>query len=358
MPLTRPCTVALAPRGLTGTTGVTVSPTGCGAAADDGRGEATLVVSLIGGAIRHWFNLRGRDIANVWLLPAAAAGMLALAFVSKPESYADYRKVGFDEVRTIIGERCVTCHSAAPTHGGYKSAPQGVMFDKPEQIASMAPRINSAVVVAKTMPLANQTFRAYTDLLLHDMGEGLADHRPEFKAGGRDWRTQPLWGLGLAKTVNGSADMLHDGRANGEYERLDPAARGRRGFLPRPEELLPQPVAVLAGELPGNGVHVAQPLHRDQERLVLLEPGCAQLGHLVPEVVLQLVDVVAVERRGPGDVRPPLGDLRFHVLHAHASPRVVRRAPDPGHASFSARVTASHCRRCSASAARPSSVIT
>ena len=153
-------------------------------------------------------------------------------------------------------------------------------------------------------------------------------------------------------------DLDHDGRANGEHEGLDPAARGRRGFLPRAEQLLPQPVAVLAGELPGDGVHVAQPFHRDQERLVLLEPGCAQLGHLVPEVVLELVDVVAVERRGPGDVHPPLGDLRFHVLHAHASPRVVRRAPDPGHASFRARVTASHCRRCSASAARPSSVIT
>ncbi len=114
-------------------------------------------LSLIGGGTRHWFNLRGRGFNNVWLLPAAAVGMLALAFVSKPKSYADYREVGFDEVRTIIGERCVTCHSAAPTHAGYKSAPQGVMFDKPEQIAAMAPRINSVVVVAKTMPLANQT---------------------------------------------------------------------------------------------------------------------------------------------------------------------------------------------------------
>lgn len=114
-------------------------------------------LSLIGAGTRHWFNLRGRGFSNVWLLPAAAVGMLALAFVSKPKSYADYRPVAFEEVRTIIGERCITCHSAAPTHGGYKAAPQGVMFDKPEQIANMAPRINSAVVVARTMPLANQT---------------------------------------------------------------------------------------------------------------------------------------------------------------------------------------------------------
>ena len=53
----------------------------------------------------------------------------------------------------------------------------------------------------------------YTDLLLHDMGEGLADHRPEGDATGREWRTPPLWGIGLAKTVNERASFLHDGRA-------------------------------------------------------------------------------------------------------------------------------------------------
>jgi CxxC motif-containing protein (DUF1111 family) len=53
----------------------------------------------------------------------------------------------------------------------------------------------------------------YTDLLLHDMGEGLADHRPEGRASGREWRTAPLWGIGLAKTVNPRATFLHDGRA-------------------------------------------------------------------------------------------------------------------------------------------------
>ena len=53
----------------------------------------------------------------------------------------------------------------------------------------------------------------YTDLLLHDMGEGLADGRPEGVANGREWRTAPLWGIGLAKTVNPRATFLHDGRA-------------------------------------------------------------------------------------------------------------------------------------------------
>ena len=60
----------------------------------------------------------------------------------------------------------------------------------------------------------------YTDLLLHDMGEGLADHRPEGKASGFEWRTAPLWGIGLTKTVNGHTEFLHDGRARNLLEAI------------------------------------------------------------------------------------------------------------------------------------------
>ena len=60
---------------------------------------------------------------------------------------------------------------------------------------------------------AFQLIWPYTDLLLHDMGEGLADGRPEGAAGGRDWRTPPLWGIGYTATVNADATYLHDGRA-------------------------------------------------------------------------------------------------------------------------------------------------
>lgn len=62
-------------------------------------------------------------------------------------------------------------------------------------------------------PLAHQTIRPFTDLLLHDMGDDLADGRPDYLASGREWRTPPLWGIGLSKTVNGAANYLHDGRA-------------------------------------------------------------------------------------------------------------------------------------------------
>lgn len=53
----------------------------------------------------------------------------------------------------------------------------------------------------------------YSDMLLHDMGDGLADRRPEARADGREWRTAPLWGIGLTKTVTGRESFLHDGRA-------------------------------------------------------------------------------------------------------------------------------------------------
>lgn len=59
----------------------------------------------------------------------------------------------------------------------------------------------------------NQTFYPFTDGLLHDMGEGLADDRPDYLASGREWKTRPLWGIGLTQTVNPRAGFLHDGRA-------------------------------------------------------------------------------------------------------------------------------------------------
>ncbi|MFT6451168.1 MAG: CxxC motif-containing protein (DUF1111 family) [Halocynthiibacter sp.] len=53
----------------------------------------------------------------------------------------------------------------------------------------------------------------YSDMLLHDMGEGLADNRPEARATGSEWRTPPLWGIGLTAQVSGHSNYLHDGRA-------------------------------------------------------------------------------------------------------------------------------------------------
>ena len=68
--------------------------------------------------------------------------------------------------------------------------------------------------------LSGQTIFPYTDLLLHDMGDGLADGRPVFDASGREWRTPPLWGIGLVEVVNGHTRFLHDGRARNLVEAI------------------------------------------------------------------------------------------------------------------------------------------
>ena len=87
--------------------------------------------------------------------------------------------------------------------------------------------------------LDDQTFHAYTDLLLHDMGPGLADDRPDVMATGSEWRTPPLWGLGLVQVVNGHRQFLHDGRADGFAEAIlwhggeGEAAKERFRHLPK-----------------------------------------------------------------------------------------------------------------------------
>jgi len=68
--------------------------------------------------------------------------------------------------------------------------------------------------------LSNQTIHPFTDLLLHDMGEGLSDGRPDFLASGSEWRTAPLWGIGLTEKVSRVARYLHDGRARSLEEAI------------------------------------------------------------------------------------------------------------------------------------------
>jgi len=101
-----------------------------------------------------------------------------------------------DSPQTLKGEKlfadagCVACHKPVVKTGGHKLA-----------------RLN------------NQTIHPYTDLLLHDMGEGLSG-RPDFKATKQEWRTAPLWGIGLTETVNGHTNFLHDGRARNLEEAI------------------------------------------------------------------------------------------------------------------------------------------
>jgi CxxC motif-containing protein (DUF1111 family) len=87
--------------------------------------------------------------------------------------------------------------------------------------------------------ISNQTIRPFTDLLLHDMGPELADGRPDYEAGPTEWRTAPLWGLGLQMAVSKHQMLLHDGRARGIAEAIlwhgGEAAGARDAFRAMPK---------------------------------------------------------------------------------------------------------------------------
>jgi CxxC motif-containing protein (DUF1111 family) len=89
--------------------------------------------------------------------------------------------------------------------------------------------------VPRLPEVSNQLIYPYTDLLLHDMGEELSDHRPVFEAVGAEWRTAPLWGLRLYRVVNRHDRLLHDGRARGVAEAIlwhgGEAEAARRAFV-------------------------------------------------------------------------------------------------------------------------------
>ncbi|MET1080032.1 MAG: di-heme oxidoredictase family protein [Pseudomonas sp.] len=93
------------------------------------------------------------------------------------------------------------------------------LFHQAGCAACHVPSFDTAVDAAEP-ELASQRIHPYSDLLLHDLGEGLADGRPEFQASGREWRTPPLWGLGLTETVSGHTQLLHDGRARTPLEAI------------------------------------------------------------------------------------------------------------------------------------------
>lgn len=93
------------------------------------------------------------------------------------------------------------------------------VFESARCAACHVPELKTGEYPAEPL-LANQLIRPYTDLLLHDMGEELADHRPDYQANGREWRTAALWGMGLSGTVNGNTALLHDGRARNAAEAI------------------------------------------------------------------------------------------------------------------------------------------
>ena len=115
---------------------------------------------VVGAAIRHWFNLRGKGHRNAWLMPVAAVGMIALAFITLPSSASpdiDPTTVTFDDGVAIVTSRCTPCHSETPTQAGFASPPKGVTFDTANEMVDQAAQIRAQAVDTDIMPLGNIT---------------------------------------------------------------------------------------------------------------------------------------------------------------------------------------------------------
>ncbi len=121
---------------------------------------------------------------------------------------------------------------AARVDDGAQSGRGRDLFASARCTACHTPVLETA---ASEPEFAHQTIRPYTDLLLHDLGDDLGDGRPAFDASGTEWRTPPLWGLGLIPKVNGHTFLLHDGRARNITEAIlwhgGEARRSRERFL-------------------------------------------------------------------------------------------------------------------------------
>ncbi|OCR21853.1 membrane protein [Pseudomonas syringae] len=153
-------------------------------------------IAVLAVLVRHYFNTRHNSHKYAWTLPVAALGMVCLAYVTGPApmprapeaakinyqplpgtAIGGYRHdearpepapapvevakaspgVDFEKVHSVIQERCAVCHSAKPTSPLFSTAPAGIMFDTPQQIQQLAPRIQAQAVVSQIMPLGNIT---------------------------------------------------------------------------------------------------------------------------------------------------------------------------------------------------------
>jgi len=120
-----------------------------------------LFVVMVGGAgVRHFMNVR--YAGRTWLAPAFAMGLLGLGgmmIITHQAAPAVAVTGGSDFARAeeIVTKRCLPCHSAQPTDTMFPVAPKGLMFDTPERIQAMAPKIKELVVTARTMPFLNRT---------------------------------------------------------------------------------------------------------------------------------------------------------------------------------------------------------
>ena len=122
-----------------------------------------IVLFVVGGIVRHWFNLRNAGTPRVWPIPAAVAIMLALIYATLPAGILDTpagddgEPVTFAQAYDVISRRCVSCHAARPADENFEKPPKNVVFDTAAQIRNQARKIKAVAVLTRTMPLGNTT---------------------------------------------------------------------------------------------------------------------------------------------------------------------------------------------------------
>jgi uncharacterized membrane protein len=120
-------------------------------------------LGLIGGWIRHYYNLRHAGRNRPWMLAGAAAALGAVAILATEGApgptgaAAGDAPVEFQDVREVIAVRCAVCHSAHPVHELFDAPPGGITFDTEDEIRSRADRIHAVTIETGVMPLGNLT---------------------------------------------------------------------------------------------------------------------------------------------------------------------------------------------------------
>jgi uncharacterized membrane protein len=116
------------------------------------------IITLGTAGVKHYLNLREKGQYTVWVLPASILIILSAAYITAPQKPGVCKEeISFSSVNTIIGKRCITCHSSKPTDDTYTAPPNGVVYDTPADIVKMKDKIMERVVITKTMPQNNKT---------------------------------------------------------------------------------------------------------------------------------------------------------------------------------------------------------
>ena len=119
-----------------------------------------MVMVVASAGIKHYWNLLDRGVKRTWVLVVSILSLVFMSVAISPafEDTLDAAiPASFDEANAVIQARCVQCHSANPTDDQWPAAPNGVMYDTPEQIQAMSDKIMTRAVRTKTMPQGNKT---------------------------------------------------------------------------------------------------------------------------------------------------------------------------------------------------------